>query len=1055
MKNRKNIIRIVIGMIIIAVAASTVFDFSRQLQGALTNETYRTLSEVSKSYNRAFEERITYNIKAMNVLAGSFYEANNMSKQEIRHVLKNAVKVGGFTRMAICNMQGISYADDGVEVDVSDRNYFKKAMADEINISEPIISRVDGMKKIVIALPIKENTKVTGVLLGVYPIATAGKQLLESSYYSDGYGAIISRDGNIILANKEINNDSKIKNLYTFFEKGNMINYSMKELKAAINSGESYRFEFEYKNEKLFASFMPSTVNDWYTFSIVSEAFMMQQKKNTGQMVLQLSLKIILIALLLLAWIVMGNKRHNKELHLANQKYQSLLDNINGGVVVATEGKNPDQIIANHVSLGFTNMTGYTLEDINEMHQGRYLDLIYEEDLNEAFEMHRTQILKGNVYRIPYRIRKKDGSLIWVMDNGYLVNDEEGLHNHSILTDITTIKEQEQELVLSEKRFSIAINASSGTLFEVDLKNQTYTHFENAERIFGVKAEKLIEDANRYSNLPLEEYRDAITKYFFHPDDCAVTKNAMIESVKTGKVSYEARLRRQDNSYIWARIDLSIFLDEFGKPSRLVGYMSDIDEIKKRADMLENKVQTDPMTGLYNKVAVATLTGKIINETPNGVHALIVLDIDNFKGINDTLGHAFGDVVLIEACAKLKDLFRNDDIVGRMGGDEFAVVMKNIPDTSGVLKKATEISATFRQTYTGEKGDYKISCSMGIVIINGSNESFEKIYRKADAALYKAKQNGKDQFVLYQEEEADSYPVISTRTNDEELENLKVSSNIEEHIFELLYATKDFNISVNMALSVIGQQYHVSRVYIFENSEGNKTISNIYEWCSAGVSSEIANLKNVEIYEGEESLLDSFDQKGLFYCNNVSELTPYKKKSLEEQGVMATLQKTIVDGDKIYGFIGFDECKSYRVWTSEEIEKISFLAKILSVFLFKKKAEANVLENLNTRLKILDVLPDYLCVVNPETHTLEYANNKMQELLPSAQNGVYCYRTLRGGQESPCETCLMERIKRGDTDNLEIVSEDRKTKLKVKALLINWSNEQKMVLLYGTTESKV
>ncbi|MEG1500961.1 MAG: diguanylate cyclase, partial [Clostridiales bacterium] len=640
-----------------------------------------------------------------------------------------------------------------------------------------------------------------------------------------------------------------------------------------------------------------------------------------------------------MAWIIIRNRHYNKEILMANQKYQSLLDNINGGMIVATHAPVAEQIIATYVSSGFTNMTGYTIEDIQSIYCGRYLDIILEEDRQEAFAKHLEQIAIGTTYRIPYRIHKKDGSVIWVMDNGYLIEDTYGLHNHSILTDITIIKQQEEELRLSEDRFSIAINASSGTLFEVDLKKQLYTHFENAERIFGVAAEKLLADTYAFSTMPYDEFVDATTNYFFHPDDCLLAKNAMYALSEKMTTSYEARLRRADNSYIWSRIDLSISFDELGVPSRLIGFMSDIDDIKKQSEILASKVQTDPMTGLYNKVAMATLANKIIDEHPYGRHALIVLDIDNFKGINDTLGHAFGDVVLIEVCTKLKTLFRSNDIVGRMGGDEFAILMKNVPDTSGVLKKATELSGVFRQTYAGEKEDYKISCSMGIIMIEDKSENFEALYRKADAALYQAKQRGKDQFVLYREQDADNYPIGSTRTNDEETQNLKTSHGIEANIFELMYTAKDFNISINMALAAIGQQYHVSRVAIFANDEANLTTSNIYEWCNDGISSEMENLQNLDISLGEDSILDSFDQNGLLYCNDIGDLPPYLRQILESKGVLSNLQVIVSNDEKICGFIGFDECNEYRIWTSEEIEKLSFLSKVLSVFLFKKKTE--------------------------------------------------------------------------------------------------------------------
>ncbi|MEG2571199.1 MAG: diguanylate cyclase, partial [Clostridia bacterium] len=508
-------------------------------------------------------------------------------------------------------------------------------------------------------------------------------------------------------------------------------------------------------------------------------------------------------------------------------------------------------------------MTGYTLLDIQSIYSGCYVNLILEADRKNAFDSHVVQLKEGNTYRVSYRILKKDGSILWVMDNGYLVEDEDGLSNHSIITDITIIKQQEEELRMSEKRFSIAVNASSGALFEVDLKSQLYTHFENAERIFGVSAEKLMEDTREFAGLTFGEFVDAITTYFFHPDYRELAKSEMAELIKNRVTSYESRIRRFDGSYIWCRVDLSLTFDEFGAPACLVGFMSDIDDIKKQSEALENKVQVDPMTGLYNKIAMATLSNKALSECQSGRHALIVLDIDDFKGINDTLGHAFGDLVLIEASTKMKTMFRNNDIVGRMGGDEFAIFMKNVPDTANVLKKATELSGAFRQTYIGAKEDYKISCSIGIIMIEDNNDTFEKLYRKADAALYMAKENGKDQFVFYAEKDAENYPIESIRTNDEELQNLRAEHNIESHIFELLYTSKDFNISINMALAAIGQQYNVSRVAIFENDEENLTTSNIHEWCNEGVPAAIDNIQNMFLSEGNESVLDCFDQDGL------------------------------------------------------------------------------------------------------------------------------------------------------------------------------------------------
>ncbi|MEG1496691.1 MAG: diguanylate cyclase [Clostridiales bacterium] len=1049
MKFKKSTKRILYALVITIVTVFIIWDFSIQLNSALTKETYLTLSEVSEDYNKAFLDRISYNTKTLKVLGGSLEALSDGSKEKIMGVLQNAVDDGGFTEVIACDVNGMGCSNHGEILNLANRDYFAKAMDGETNISEPLRSVIDGKQSIVIAVPIKNVNSVQGVVLGVYPLSTAGSQLLNFTYYSDGYGFVIAPDGTIILSSNHADKLANEENLFSFFAKTEFKDFSVAQLQAAIKNGESKSFEFNYNGERRFVSFIPSTVNDWYTFSISSDALLLQQEKVTNQIVIRLLLMLGLAVVLILGLVFLRKRRHNNEILKANQKYQSLLSHINGGMIVAKHSKTADGTIVTYVSSGFTDMTGYTLEDIHKLFNGRYLNVILEDDRDNVFAIYLNQLAEGNTYYMPYRIRKKDGSLLWVMDNGYLVEDDDGLHNHSIITDIAVIKQQEEELRLSENRFSIAINASSGTLFEVDLKKQLFTHFENAERIFGVKNEKLISDTAVFASLPYDEFVNSVTKYFFHPDDQETANDAMGELLAKGKASYEARLRRFDNRYIWAKIDLSLTLDEFNKPLCLVGYMSDIDDVKMRTQILENKVQTDPMTGLYNKVAMATLSNKVLMDNPNGLNALIVLDIDNFKGINDTLGHAFGDVVLIEVCAKLKTLFRNDDILGRIGGDEFAVLMKNVPDTSSVLKKAAEISGAFRQTYAGENGECKISCSMGIVMSESGKDRFENLYRKADAALYQGKQNGKDKFILYKEKDADSYPIESKRTNDEELETLKVSHNIEGHIFDLLYTSKDFNISINMALAAIGQQYHVSRVSIFENDKYDNTTSKIYEWCNEGVAPQIKNLQKLKISTEKGSIFQCFDKEGLLYCNDIRELPSYIGSILESQGVLSTLKMTIVNDDGLFGFIGFDECKDYRIWTSEEIEKLSFLARILSIFLFKEKAEATLLASLNTRLQILDTIPNYICVVNPENHCIEYANKKMKSLLPAAHSGAFCYTTLRGGQNSPCKTCLIERIKQGDTDNLEIISEDKSLCLKVNALTIKWSDNNDMVLLYG------
>lgn len=125
------------------------------------------------------------------------------------------------------------------------------------------------------------------------------------------------------------------------------------------------------------------------------------------------------------------------------------------------------------------------------------------------------------------------------------------------------------------------------------------------------------------------------------------------------------------------------------------------------------------------------------------------MDIDDFKGINDTYGHGVGDQVLRDIADCLLRLFRTSDIVGRIGGDEFAVFLRNTNTSEDILKRARELIADFRQIPVTE-GQY-VSCSLGVVVAENGEKDFKSLYSHADEAMYEAKRKGKNQYAVYGE----------------------------------------------------------------------------------------------------------------------------------------------------------------------------------------------------------------------------------------------------------------------------------------------------------------
>ncbi|MEG2013930.1 MAG: hypothetical protein RR063_12125, partial [Anaerovoracaceae bacterium] len=127
MKYQKIVAKVACAVALCAITAGIIMDFSNQVQHALTAETYRTLSEVSNTYNKVFNDRIEATIVTMNMLAGHLSSVHGASTEEVIDVLQNAVDEGGFTKMAVCREDGVSISNEGSVLDVSHRDYFQKA----------------------------------------------------------------------------------------------------------------------------------------------------------------------------------------------------------------------------------------------------------------------------------------------------------------------------------------------------------------------------------------------------------------------------------------------------------------------------------------------------------------------------------------------------------------------------------------------------------------------------------------------------------------------------------------------------------------------------------------------------------------------------------------------------------------------------------------------------------------------------------------------------------------------------------------------------------------
>lgn len=234
--------------------------------------------------------------------------------------------------------------------------------------------------------------------------------------------------------------------------------------------------------------------------------------------------------------------------------------------------------------------------------------------------------------------------------------------------------------------------------------------------------------------------------FSFYKDFSSDMLYRLYESGKT-EISFKYERRLTNGLVRWVHNQIRFLTDlDSGHLCALLT-AKDIDAEKKAEQDLLVAAKMDKMTMVYNRETTMDQIREILKSQSDSNHVLLMLDVDNFKMLNDTFGHQTGDEFLISLASELKHHFRETDVVGRIGGDEFFALMKNVPDLSIVPRKAGQILDTIIAICDNYEG-INLSGSIGISIYPEDGETVEKLYEKADEALYQAKRHGKNQFIF-------------------------------------------------------------------------------------------------------------------------------------------------------------------------------------------------------------------------------------------------------------------------------------------------------------------
>jgi len=419
-------------------------------------------------------------------------------------------------------------------------------------------------------------------------------------------------------------------------------------------------------------------------------------------------------------------------------RFQSLLETIPGIVVYLdlVQPDNPSESLPLYISPQIEDLLGYDLAAwLNE--DELWLEVLHPDDRDRCAAADAEA--RANLTELygEYRMIHKDGHIVWVSEHAAVGRDEATglLYWQGVMIDISERKRAENALAEGERQYRAVFEAATIGLLTLELDGRVRDANPAAEHALGYAHGALAGE-------PLW-------------DDLMPPSAAAVVDGRSDRCELEQPLRRRDGTLRWFRLVLVLVRNDAGESHHLTVMLEDIDARKRTEAELIHKSNHDTLTSLPTRAYFLerlrdARERSALTDAGLGV---VFIDLDNFKHVNDSAGHHAGDELLSAIAGRLSAAVRPNDVVARFGGDEFVVLASDIADGRDVVQLAWRLAAALRAPFTINGAELAVSASFGVCYSRDRDESPEDVVRKADAAMYTAKQRGRNRVAVFGETE--------------------------------------------------------------------------------------------------------------------------------------------------------------------------------------------------------------------------------------------------------------------------------------------------------------
>ncbi len=343
---------------------------------------------------------------------------------------------------------------------------------------------------------------------------------------------------------------------------------------------------------------------------------------------------------------------------------------------------------------------------------------------------------------------------------------------------------------------------------------------------------------------------------------------------------------------------------------------------QQNESILFSEMSRDFLTGVLNKMSIQKYCEDKISEKPPFKMSMAIIDVDNFKAINDNLGHMYGDKVLVKVAEIITGYVSEYGTVGRFGGDEFFVIfenVKNLLELRGILRS---IRSSVETEFEGMLKDIKVTLSIGVSTYPDNGNTYEELFKLADKALYIAKEKGKNRYVIYNRELHGDF-MIGQDSKVVLGRGVKDYTEFMIHIISKLLNRKKEAVDINHILREIKNKFLIDRVNIFYGDDFYLTYSS---------DKDFDKQINAKCFKNQ-SFIDKFDRSGEFVVNHI-DILEVKFKDVhsffDKENVFSVVHCLIGNSEAPRGIITFEKIGSFQKWAVEEIKNFAVIASVIS-----------------------------------------------------------------------------------------------------------------------------